>query len=224
MVSTPVVNFSKGEFAPEMYARIDTGQYGTGAKRLLNCIIQPTGGLTGRPGTRVIGELDSVEDAARLFPFQYSVDQAYIFGMQQGQMRVMAGGGFVVEEDLKIVSATQANPCVLEIPFHAYAVGDRLFLAGLTGMPELNSREVTVVSVPDANHIAINVDSTDFDALTDSTGAVRVAPPAAPPAPPVVDPPVTPDPPPTTGGGGAGGGAYGGSGGGGSLPEGEHYP
>ncbi len=203
MVDVPVVNFSKGEFAPELYSRVDTSQYGTGAKRLRNCVILPTGGVTGRPGTRVIGELDD-EDEARLFPFQYSIDQSYVLGFQQGLMRVMTGGGFIVETDLKITAATLADPCELEIAFHDYAVGDRLFITGLTGTPELNNREVVVTAIVDDDHFEINIDSTDFTALTDSTGEVRVGAPTPPDPPPVVDPPVPPpDPPPVGGGGGS---------------------
>lgn len=205
MVSVPVVNFSKGEFAPTLYARVDTAQYGTGAKRLRNCVILPTGGVTGRPGTRVIGELDSLEDDVRLVPFQYSIDQSYVLALQQGLMRVLAMGGFVIEDDLKVLSATQADGAVLEVPYHDYEVGDRLFVTGLTGMNELNNREVVVVAVPDGGHIEVGVDSTNFSPLTDSTGIVRSGPPtppAPPPDPPA--PPVDPDPPPPVGGGGGG--------------------
>lgn len=200
--TVPVVNFTKGEFCPELFSRIDTGQYGAGAKSLLNVIIQQQGGVRSRPGTRIIGRLDSQEDEARLIPFQYSSDQSYVLAFQQASMRVMALGGFVTEDDLKIVAMTKANPCVIEVPFHAFSVGDRLYFTGNTGVPELNDREIEVLAVIDADHVSVNVDSTGFADLTDSTGEVRVAAPAPPPAPPPVDPPADPDTPPGTGGGG----------------------
>lgn len=207
MASNPLLNFSKGEIAPVLYGRIDVEQYSAMVKLARNVIIQKYGGMAARPGFRTVGEIDDKTKERRIISFQYSIDQAYVLGFQNGDMRVMANGGFVLEDDLKIVSYTAANPVVLEIPFHNFVVGDRLFLSGNTGVPELNLRQVTITAVPDANHVAIDVNGIGYGALTDSTGEVRVAPPP-PPVPPPPPPPVPPPPPPppNTGGGGGSGG------------------
>lgn len=210
----PMTNFSKGEFAPLLYARVDVPQYQAGAKRIENFTIQRYGGLSFRPGFRFAGEVDNVDHNYRMVPFAADQNQGFIQLFGDLQMRVMAQGGFVLEEDLKIVSVTTGATTIFEIPFHDFAVGDRLYLDGNTGMP-LDGRFVEVLSVPDADHVEVDVDSTGFAALTDSTGIVRVEapdPPSTPPDP-LPDPTPPPPPPPIGGGGGTGGGLGGGGGG-----------
>lgn len=195
-------NFSKGEIAPALYSRIDTQQYSAALKVCRNFIVQRYGGVSFRPGTRVVGKIDDPTQPFRLIPFQFSIDQAYCIVMQQGSLRPTAFGGFVIEQNTKILSATKANPCVLEVPYHGYSLGERFYISGVEGMVELNNRFVEAVAIPDADHVAINVDSTNFSDFILSDGTLNTAPPPAPPAPPPVPPPVTPDPPPDTGGGG----------------------
>lgn len=198
----PLPNFSKGEIAPSLYGRIDTNQYSAGLKKCFNFIVQRYGGVTFRSGTRIVGKVDDPTKPVRLIPFQFSIDQAYALLFQQGSMRPMANGGFVLEQNTKIVGATKAAQCVLNVVYHGLSVGDRVYLDGIAGMVELNGRFAKVVAVPDADHVTIDVDSTGFGTFVSSTGTANVAPPPAPPAPPVV-PPVVPDPaPPATGGGG----------------------
>lgn len=203
MPRTPVLNFSKGEIGPQLYGRIDASQYNAALKKARNVIVQRYGGVDARPGFHVIGELAQQDQPAEIVPFQYSIDQAYVLGFQQASGQPLAFGGFVLEEDLKITSATLANPSRLAIAFHSYSVGDRGYISGLTGMDALDERIVTITAVPDANHIDIDVDTRTFNALTDSTGTVRTAaPPPPPPPPPPPTPTPTPTPPPSTGGGG----------------------
>lgn len=215
----PMTNFSKGEFTPDLYARVDVPQYQAGAKLIENFIIQRYGGLAFRPGFRFVGEVDVFDHNYRMLAFQADQDQGYVQLHGDYQMRVLAQGGFVVEEDLKIVSVTLGNPTILEVPFHDFDIGDRVWLDGNTGMP-LDGRFHEVVSTPDANHIGIDLDSTGFAALTASTGTVRVGAPPAPPTPPAPEPTPVPDPsPPDTGGGGGSGGGLGSGGGGWGASE-----
>lgn len=210
----PMTNFSKGEFAPLLYARVDVPQYQAGAKVVENFIIQRYGGLSFRPGFRFAGEVDNFDHNYRMIPFAADQNQGFIQLLGDLQMRVMARGGFVLEEDLKIISVTTGATTILEIPFHDYNVGDRLYLDGNTGMP-LDGRFVTVLSVPDADHVEVDLDSTGFAALTASTGIVRVGAPTPPPPDPTPLPdPTPPPPPPPTGGGGGSGGELGGGDGG----------
>jgi len=195
----PLPNFSKGEVAPALYGRIDTGQYNAALKTARNFLVQKYGGVTFRPGTRLVGAADG---DVRLVPFQFSIDQSYVLAMGQGQMRPVALGGFVLEADLKIEDASQSDPCVLTISNHGYAPGDRLYLAGIEGMVELNGRFVTVVAVPTGNSVAIDVNSGSFTPFAASTGAVHAEAPEPQPVDPVVPPVVLPPPDPYVGGGG----------------------
>lgn len=201
-VRIPLPNFSKGELAPALYGRIDTNQYNAALKRARNFVVQKYGGVTFRPGTRLVGKVDDPTKAVRLAPFQFSIDQAYALLMQQGTMRPMALGGFVLEQNTKITAATKDVQCVLTIPYHGYSVGDRVYFTGVAGMVELNGRFARVVAVYDVNTIAIDVDSRTFGTFVSSDGTQNAAPPPPPPPPPVIPPVVQPDPPPDVGGGG----------------------
>jgi hypothetical protein len=206
-----ITNFSRGEFGPELYGRVDIPQYNAGAKELTNFIIQRYGGAAFRPGFRFVGEVDDAAGAYRYMPFQFSVEQAYVIVYGDSAMRLLADGGMVTEDDLKIISATRANPIVVEVPFHDMIVGDRVYLDGNSGMEELNGRFAKVADVIDDNHIALSVDSTAFGNLTDSTGIVRTEAPAPPPDPEPAPPPPPPPPPPpitTADGATAGAGTY----------------
>lgn len=205
MARVALPNFSKGEIAPDLYGRIDTSQYSAGLKTARNFMVQRYGGVTFRPGTRFVAKVDDPTKPVRLIPFQFSISQSYVMVMGQGSMRPAALGGMVLEQNTKITAATQANPCVLTIPFHGYSDGDRIYLSGIEGMVELNGRFVTVTYIDDDN-ISIGLDSTNFTAFVSSDGTENVAAPDPPPADPVVEDPVDPpDTPPTTPDGGGGG-------------------
>jgi hypothetical protein len=138
----------------------------------------------------------------RLVPFQFSIDQAYVLTMGQGMMRPVASGGFVLEQNTEITGITLGATTMLEVPFHGYEAGDRIYLSGIEGTTELNGRFATVLDAPDADNIEIDIDSTGFGAFVSSDGTLNVGPPPAPPAPPVVPPVVTPPDLPDVGGGG----------------------
>lgn len=203
MARSPILNFSKGELGPPLWARIDASQYQAGAKRMRNVIIQRYGGAAARPGFRVIGKLDDQALPVRLVPFQYSIDQAYVLGMQDAKARPLALGGFVLEQNTKITGATQTNPLTLTVPYHGLVAGDRVFFSGITGMTELNGRSGTITSVTNANTLIVDIDASTFSAFINSDGTQNSAPPPAPaPTPTPVPTPAPPPPPPVGGGGG----------------------
>lgn len=201
MTSIPFTNFTKGELAPELQARIDTSQYSAGARKVRNFIIQRYGGLMFRPGFRFVMEADSPLKKVRLVPFQYNIEQSYVVVLEDKTMRLLARGGAVVEQNLKITAITKAANAKVTAAFHSYVVGDRVYFSGIVGMTELNGRVATVVSVVDANNFTIDVNSTGFTAFTSSDGDTRTGAPTAPPAaePPPAAPAPAPAPPPTTG-------------------------
>lgn len=202
-------NFSKGELSPDLYGRVDIAPYNAGVRRARNVLVMKYGGMTNRPGTEFIAEVEDPANPVRLFPFQFDdgkSPQNYALEMGQGYMRLAAGGGMVVEDLLAVHGITKANPAVVNVPYHAYAVGDKWAVSGQSGMTEINDRIYTITAIIDADHFAINVDSTSWGVWTaDSGGATRVATPPPPPPPPPVPPPVPPDPPPDVWGGGGGG-------------------
>lgn len=203
-----LLNFSKGSISPELEARFDLPAYQAALRQATNVKIKRTGGVSKRMGTRFVAEAPSL--TARLFPFQFSDDQAYALAFSQGKMQPFALGGAVLEEALAVSAITKAAAAQITSAFHGYAVGDLVYLTSILGMTEINNRFLTVASVIDASNFTVSHDTTAYGTFTGSGGGtVRTGIPSAPPVPPVV-PAVLVDPPgPTPGTGSIGGYAAG---------------
>lgn len=200
-------NFSKGEISEDLLGRVDVATYATGLRRARNVIGLKYGGVTKRPGTRLVAEVYDASQPVRLMPFQFSLEQTYVLEMGQGYMRPAANGGLVLEDRLTITAITLGTTTRITAAFHAYEVGDQVYFQDIAGTVELNGRIGRVSSVPNANQFFVDINSSGFSAFTaDSGGVTRSIAPPPPPAPPPVPPPPTPTPPPDTGGGGYGGG------------------
>lgn len=194
--------FAKGEISEELAARFDVDSYHTALRKASNVIILKYGGVTKRPGMRLVSPVYK-DQGVRLMPFQYSLEQTYVLEMGQGYMRVGALGGMVIEDKLTVQAVTRGPTTVINAAFHGYSVGDQVYFSGVQGCTDLNGKVATVLTVIDTNNFIVDLDSSAYGSLSgDTGGTIRVAPPPAPPTPPVVPPPA-PDPtPPDLGGGG----------------------
>lgn len=205
-----ITNFSRGEFAPQLYGRVDVPQYAAGAREITNFIVQRYGGVSFRPGFRFVGEVVDPSIPMRYVPFVFSNEQAYVMSLGDRKLELLAEGGFITEDDLQIIDVVYGLQTILHVPYHAMVAGDRIYVDG-TNIPALNGRFATVTAVPDADHITVNINSVDgacFGTFTTSTGITRIGAPSPPPAPPadLPTPPAPADPPTTTGGGSVGSG------------------
>lgn len=126
-------NFSKGELAPQLYGRFDADAYSSALKKARNVLILKYGGLTKRPGTRLVGEV--LDDSAdnRLIPFQFSLEQTYAIELGQGYLSPCALGGRVIETELAITGVSSASQAVITAAYHGYAVGNLVALSGISG-------------------------------------------------------------------------------------------
>lgn len=196
-------NFSKGVLSPELQGRVDVEAYNAGIRQGKNVLILKHGGLTKRPGTRLVYEIK--DGSKRLLPFEGAYEASYALLMGQASMRVATGGGIVLETLQTIHGATNANPVELNVPFHGLSTGDEVFIASVGGMVELNERLFTI-TVAGPNSFTLNgVDGRGFGVFTGDTGGVtNSAPPPSPPPPPAVPPPSTSPPTPPLGGDGGG--------------------
>ncbi|MFT8246325.1 hypothetical protein [Roseomonas sp. BN140053] len=86
--------FTAGELAPEMLGRGDTSAYDNGARRLRNLFLQPTGGVTRRPGLRHVAELPG---PARLVAFEYGTEQTYLLVFLHNKLRVIKNDALQAE-------------------------------------------------------------------------------------------------------------------------------
>lgn len=203
LVRAAQLNFSKGEVAEELIARIDVASYAASLKQARNVLVLKYGGISKRPGTWLVAKAHDSLNPVRLLPFQFSLTQAYALEMGQGYMRAAANGGLVLEDLLTITAITKAINARVTAAYHGYSVGDEVYFNDVGGMHELNGLTGTVRSVIDANNFTVDIDTTGFSTFTsDSGGTARTGAPSPPPAPPVVPPPVIPPAPPSTGGGG----------------------
>ena len=195
-------NFSKGEIGPELIARFDVDAYASSVRLARNVMVRKYGGLTKRPGTRLVAEVYDASEALRIIPFQFSLDQTYALEMGQGYMRACALGGVVLNEELEITGITNAANAKITAAYHGYSVGNEVYLSGIAGDlgNYLNGRIARVVSVVDADEFTINIDTTGQAAFTDADGGItRTGAPDPDPTPPTVPPPVSPPVPPYIG-------------------------
>lgn len=110
---TNQATFAGGEFAPELYARTDLQRYPTGARRLRNMMVRPTGGASNRPGTHWVASAKFPDKKSRLIPFEFSTEQAYFVEFGDGYLRFY-------KDDSEILKSTPAA----WVTVTAYAVGD----------------------------------------------------------------------------------------------------
>ena len=85
-------SFAAGELAPELLGRGDLRAFENGARRLRNVFLQPTGGVTRRPGLRHVAALPG---AARLISFEFNTEQTYLMVLTDGALRVFQGDAVV---------------------------------------------------------------------------------------------------------------------------------
>ncbi len=190
-VRVPQVNFSKGELAPELYGRFDVDAWQSALRKARNVIVMKYGGVTKRPGTRLVGKVINGAQPTRLVPFEFSMTQTYVLEMGQGYMAPCAMGGRILESEQPIFAISNATNAALGIPFHGFAIGDLVVIAGVAGNMGLllNYRTWTVTGVIDANTLTIDADTSRCAAFSGCTGGTaHTSPPIIVP-PPVVPPP-----------------------------------
>ena len=198
-------SFSKGEIAPDLYGRFDVDAYSQSLRLARNVVILKYGGVTKRPGTRLVAEVYDASQPVRLVPFTFSIEQTYALELGQGYMRVASAGGLVLNEELAITDITNEAQARITAAYHGYAVGQEVYLSGIDGDlgEELNYRFYPVTAVVDDSNFRIDLDTSSMAAFTGATGGItRTVEPDPDPVDPVVPDPVDPPTPPSTGGGG----------------------
>jgi hypothetical protein len=196
----PQVNFSKGEIGPQLYGRFDVDAWQSALRRARNVVVLKYGGVTKRPGHRLVAEVVDDSEEQRLIPFEFSLEQTYALEFGQGYAQPMALGGRVLEEELAITAITAAANAQITATFHGFSAGETIYLSGIAGDMGalLNGRFWTVMSDVDDDNFTINADTIGLTFSGSTGGTTRVGAPTPPPTvvvPPVVPPP---EPPPTT--------------------------
>jgi len=173
MKATPTFSaFTSGELSPLLEGRTDLEKYFKGAKVLENMIVKPQGGVTRRPGTVFVAEVENSSKESRLVPFEFNVTQAYVLEFCDEALRIYKDGGQIVSGSAKTVSgATNANPCVVTATSHGFENGDEVFFSSVGGMTELNEDRFKVVDKTTntfeiQDYTFTDVNSTNFGTYT----------------------------------------------------------
>jgi len=77
--AAPLFNaFNAGELGPLLKYRIELDKRQMGVEEMTNFLVKEQGAAFRRPGTEYIGEVNDSNEWARMIPFEYSTDDAYI--------------------------------------------------------------------------------------------------------------------------------------------------
>jgi hypothetical protein len=88
-------DFRSGEIDPQLYMRVDSKAYSSGAKSLLNCLLHAGGAVSRRPGsTRLTANLAANH---RIIPFEFDADEKYIIGLTTTQLIIFDPSGTTVQ-------------------------------------------------------------------------------------------------------------------------------
>ena len=99
MTSYAITNFTAGELSRRLAGRIDFAKYFNGCWQLENMLVQPQGGSARRPGTVFVASAKDSARKARLVPFEFSDEQAYLLEFGHEYIRFYKDQGQLVEVD-----------------------------------------------------------------------------------------------------------------------------
>ena len=178
-VAVQLTNFTGGELSPRLDGRNDLNKYSSGCKTLENMIVYPHGSAARRSGTQFVAEVKNSAAKTRLIPFEFSTTQTYMLEFGNQYIRFYKDNGQILESDVTISGATQANPVVITATGHSYDNGDEISITGVVGMTELNNKRYLVANKT-TNTFEItdidgtNINGTSFTAYTSGGVANRV--------------------------------------------------
>ena len=165
-IGTTQPSFAAGEISPRLYGRTDLAKYHSAAEAIENFIVRPEGGVMRRHGTRFAGETRDHGKASRLIPFVFSTVQAYMLEFGEQYIRVWKDYAPVTSSTKTITAISQGNPAVVTAAGHGFANGDRVIVAGVGGMGQVNNREFTVANQTVNTFELSGVDAGAYDAFT----------------------------------------------------------
>ena len=91
-------SFARGEISPRLFGRVDLGLYRIALEMCRNCIIYPQGTIANAPGTRFIAAARDQEREVRVWPFEFSTEDAYVMEAGERYFRFFKDDGIVVAE------------------------------------------------------------------------------------------------------------------------------
>lgn len=175
--------FAAGEISPNLFGRTELEKYDFALALAQNWFVDFRGGLSTRPGTEFVDLVWHDDLPTKYIPFEFGSasfsSYALLFG--HNYIRFIQDGSYVLETVKAITAATKANPGVLTINAHGYAVGDWIKIFDVGGMTQLNERTFAVSSVPTGNTLTLKdaltgvpLDTSAYGVYTAGGGAYRI--------------------------------------------------
>ena len=163
-VAAQITNFTGGELSPRLDGRNDLGKYSSGCKTLENMMIFPHGSAARRSGTQFVAETYNSVTKSRLIPFEFSTIQTYMLEFADGYIRFYRNGGSILESDITISGATQADPVVITTSSaHGLNNEDEVLITDVVGMTELNNKRFLVANKTSTTFELQDKDGNDID-------------------------------------------------------------
>lgn len=140
-------SFAGGEIAPELYSRLDLATHQTGLAETMNVMTLAHGPAANRPGMELTNEAGDSAHKVNILPFIYDAEQAYVLEFGHQYLRIHASGATLLSASQAITGISKATTGVLTYTGDDPTNGTWVYLAGITGMTELNGRYVVVTNV-----------------------------------------------------------------------------
>lgn len=172
-------SFNAGEWAPQLYGRVDLQKYHSGAATIRNFFVDYRGGVTTSPGSKYILQCLSGTSSVRLIPFQASLTVSYILVFENLKLWFISNGVPVTETGVAITGITKANPGVVTANSHGFSNGDRVYISNVAGMTQVNGNYYTVANKT-ANTFELtdlsgnNVNTSSYSTYTSGGTAARI--------------------------------------------------
>jgi len=176
-------NFNAGEWSPELWGRIDLQKYTNACRTQLNFIGTYIGAATRRPGTRFTFSTKN-DQAARLIPFEFSIEQAYVieagdlyFRFYKDRGRIDTVPGTAYEIVSPYASSTLPNIKWAQSADVLYMVHPTVSIKKLSRTGH-TSWSIADLNFLDGPYLDVNVSVTTFTP-SGTTGAITITASAA---------------------------------------------
>lgn len=173
-------SFVAGEISPKLFGRSDLEKYDFGLATAVNWFVDFTGGLSNRPGTRLV---DFVEgETAKLFGFRFApaVERTYVIVAGDEYFRFVQDGAYVLEAAKTITNVTESSGNItVTSAAHGFSNGDLVYISSVLGTTEINQRTFLITSVATDTFVlqdiwGDNIDGSDYTAYLSGGLAARV--------------------------------------------------
>lgn len=145
-ITYQISNGTGGEISPRLDGRTDVAKQRNGWRTCENFQVVVHGGLRKRSGTKYVVDLKSGSEDVVFQDFQYSTEQAYMLVFGPGYIWFLKDRGILTDPTTTITGITKANPGVVTSASHGLTDGDRVIIASVGGMTEVNNRQFVVAN------------------------------------------------------------------------------